>query len=48
MRFVANVLSPGIYARQSMYNISDQLPQDLTIKLFDNIEEAQAWLESCG
>lgn len=46
MRFVAHVLAPGIYAQQSIYNIRAQLPDNLEMQLFDDIEKARAWLKT--
>lgn len=46
LRYVAHVMAPGIYGQLSMEALQPRLENQLTIRLFDKVEEAEAWLKA--
>ena len=46
LRYMAQILAPGIYGQTSFHMLHQRIGDMLEIKLFDNVEDAKNWLES--
>lgn len=46
MRYMAQVLAPGIYGQMSFHQLHQRIGDMLEVKLFDNEEKARSWLLS--
>jgi len=46
LRYMAQVLAPGIYGQTSFHLLHQRIGDMLEIKLFDDVATAQQWLES--
>ncbi|MDO7854687.1 hypothetical protein [Hymenobacter convexus] len=46
LRYFAQVLSPGIFGQLSMQDLHQRISDQFEIKLFGQLEDAEAWLRS--
>jgi hypothetical protein len=46
LRYFAQVLAPGIFGQLSMQDLHQRISDQFEIKMFDQLEDAQAWLRS--
>lgn len=46
LRYFAQVLAPGVFGQMSMQDLHVRISDQFEIKLFDQLAEAEAWLNS--
>jgi hypothetical protein len=46
LRYFAHVLSPGVFGQLSMQDLHQRISDQFEIKMFGQLEDAQAWLRS--